>query len=228
MAVCGIFLLLILPGAARAERKVALVVGNSQYKNPSLTLINPKNDVEDVATALRALDFEVIAAEDASKRDFGVALTKFARLASRADAALFFYAGHALQYQGRNYLMPVDSEVEDDVSLRYQLVSLDDVRAAVEQAEGVKIVILDACRNNPIADNLSRKRAGLSRGGPVTAASPVWTRRSAWWWRTLPPPTTSRLTAMAATPLHVGIAQAAQGTRPRNGQSVPPCRRRCE
>src|SRR3954453_22147767 len=167
-ALCGILLVLFSNGAARAERKVALVVGNSQYKNAALILSNPKNDAEDVASALRSLDFEVVSAEDASKRDFDVAMTKFARLATGADAVLFYYAGHALQYQGRNYLMPVDSEVEDDVSLRYQMVLLDDVRAAVERADGVKIVILDACRNNPIADNINRKMAGLSRGAPAT------------------------------------------------------------
>jgi len=113
-ALCGILLVLFSNGAARAERKVALVVGNSQYKNPALTLSNPKNDAEDVAAALRSLDFEVVSAQDASKRDFDLAMMKFARLASGADAVLLYYAGHALQYQGRNYLMPVDSEVEDD------------------------------------------------------------------------------------------------------------------
>jgi uncharacterized caspase-like protein len=95
-------------------------------------------------------------------------MMKFARLAAGADAVLLYYAGHALQYQGRNYLMPVDSEVEDDISLRYQMVLLDDVLAAAERATGVKIVILDACRNNPIADNINRKLAGLSRGVPAT------------------------------------------------------------
>jgi len=167
-ALCGILLVLFSNGAARAERNVALVVGNSQYKNPALTLSNPKNDAEDVAAALRSLDFEVVSAQDASKRDFDLAMMKFARLASGADAVLLYYAGHALQYQGRNYLMPVDSEVEDDISLRYQMVLLDDVLAAAERATGVKIVILDACRNNPIADNINRKLAGLSRGVPTT------------------------------------------------------------
>src|SRR4051794_28096417 len=163
-AICGILLMCLSANSAFAERKVALVVGNSQYKNPGLVLSNPKNDAEDVANVLRSLDFEVVFAQDAGKRDFDVAMTKFARLATNADAALFYYAGHALQYQGRNYLLPVDGEVEDEISLRYQLVLLDDVRAAVERADGVKIVILDACRNNPIADTINRKMAGASRG----------------------------------------------------------------
>lgn len=160
---CGLALLLLSNGVAFAERRVALVVGNSQYKNPSLTLLNPKNDAEDVAAALRALDFEVILTVNASKRDFDTAMTQFARLSTNADASLFYYAGHALQYQGRNYLMPTDGELEDEISLRYQMVSLDDIRAAVERADGVKIVVLDACRNNPVVDNLRRKMLGDSR-----------------------------------------------------------------
>jgi Caspase domain len=160
---CGIMLVLLSTHAAWAERRVALVVGNSQYKNTSLALFNPKNDAEDIAAALRSLDFEVILTVDAGKREFDIAMTQFARLATNADAALFFYAGHALQYQGRNYLVPVDGELEDEISLRYQMISLDDIRAAVERADGVKIIILDACRNNPIVDNLRRKMVGASR-----------------------------------------------------------------
>ena len=165
---CGICCVVLSTDAAWAERKVALVIGNTQYKNPSLVLLNPRNDAEDVAAALRSLDFEVLLTVDANKRDFDIAMTQFARLATGADAALFYYAGHALQYQGRNYLMPIDGELEDEVSLRYQMVMLDDVRAAVDRADGVKIIILDACRNNPVVDNLRRKMAGVSRSIEVT------------------------------------------------------------
>ncbi len=168
VVLCGILYAVVSTDAAWAERKVALVVGNTQYKNPGLVLLNPKNDAEDVAAVLRSLDFDVVLTVDASKRDFDVAMTQFARLATGADAALFYYAGHALQYQGRNYLMPIDGELEDEVSLRYQMVMLDDVRAAVERADGVKIVILDACRNNPVVDNLRRKMAGASRSIEAT------------------------------------------------------------
>src|ERR1700730_4666118 len=162
-ALCGVLLAAVSAGAALAERRVALVVGNSQYKNPSLVLFNPKNDAEDVAAVLRTLDFEVIVAVDAGKRALDLAMTQFARLATNADAALFFYAGHALQYQGRNYLMPTDAELEDEISLRYQMMLIDDVRVGLERAGGVKIMILDACRNNPVVDSLKRKMVGGSR-----------------------------------------------------------------
>src|ERR1043165_273858 len=149
--------------SSAADRRVALVIGNSAYRNPSLVLTNPKNDAEDVAAALRELDFEVVHATDAKKEDFDRALARFARLANGADVALFFYAGHALQFQGRNYLMPIDAELQDEVSLRYQMESVDDVRAALERVSGIKIMILDACRNNPAAELLRRKIYGESR-----------------------------------------------------------------
>ena len=167
-ALCGLMLIALSVNAAAAETRVALVVGNSAYKNTSLNLNNPKNDAQDVAAALRTLGFEVIVAVDATKRDLDLAMTQFGRAATNADAALFFYAGHAIQYQGRNYLLPVDADLEDEVSLRFQTTSLDDVRAAVERASGVKIMILDACRNNPIVDTLKRRMMGMNRGLDLT------------------------------------------------------------
>src|SRR3974390_183184 len=102
-ALCGALVFVLSASAAWAERRVALVIGNAQYKNSNLVLANPKNDAEDVAATLRALGFEVILTLDASKRDFDLAMTQFARAAINADSALFYYAGHALQYQGQNY-----------------------------------------------------------------------------------------------------------------------------
>ena len=151
------------PDAAAADRRVALVIGNATYRNPSLVLPNPKNDAQDVAAVLRDLDFQVIEVTDAKKPDFDKALANFTRLATGADVALFYYAGHALQYNGRNYLMPVDAELEDDVSLRYQMVSIDDIRDALGRAGGLKIIILDACRNNPVVADLARKASGATR-----------------------------------------------------------------
>jgi hypothetical protein len=168
VVLCGLLCVVLSTNAAWADRKVALVVGNSQYKNPSLVLLNPRNDAEDVAAVLRSLDFEVVLTVDANKRDFDLAMTQFARMATGADVAFFYYAGHALQYQGRNYLMPTDGELEDEVSLRYQMVMVDDIRAAVERADGVKIIVLDACRNNPVVDDLRKKMAGISRNIEAT------------------------------------------------------------
>jgi uncharacterized caspase-like protein len=153
---------------AWAERRVALVVGNANYKSGNISLANPRNDAEDIATALKSLGFEVKTAVDASKRDMDLALADFARRATDADSALFFYAGHAMQFQGRNYLMPTDAELEDEISVRYQTVGLQDVTAALDRANGVKIMILDACRNNPLADRLQKTVAGAARSMATT------------------------------------------------------------
>jgi len=149
--------------AALAERRVALVVGNSQYKNSNAVLGNPRNDARDVSEVLRTLGFEVVLTVDADKREFDRSLQQFARLASDADAALFFFAGHAMQHQGRNYLMPIDAELEDEISLPYQMVSFDAVNFALDRAKGVKIIILDACRNNPVANRFVRAVFGGTR-----------------------------------------------------------------
>jgi hypothetical protein len=159
----GILLALLSANAAWAERRVALIIGNSQYQDSSLDLFNPKNDAQDVAASLRNLGFEVILKIDAGKRDFDLAMAQFARLATSADTALFYFAGHALQHQGQNYLMPTDAQLTDEISLRYQMVSLDDVRVGLGRAGGVKIMILDACRNNPIADRFNRGSTDLTR-----------------------------------------------------------------
>src|SRR5262249_49586197 len=82
---------------ASAERRVALVVGNSNYKAATISLPNPRNDAQDMSAVLTTLGFEVVTAIDATKRDMEIALQRFARLAIDADSALFFYAGHAMR-----------------------------------------------------------------------------------------------------------------------------------
>src|SRR5215467_20820 len=153
---------------AWAERRVALVVGNGTYKVANISLANPRNDAEDVSAIPKTLGFEVVTTINASKREMDLALQRFARLATDADSALFFYAGHAMQFQGRNFLMPTDAELEDEISVRYQTVGLDEVRAALDRANGVKIMILDACRNNPLADRLQKTIVGASRSVATT------------------------------------------------------------
>jgi hypothetical protein len=150
------------------ERRVALVIGNSDYKNSTLTLLNPKNDAADVAAVLKSLDFEVQLVTNVGKRELDGVLERFARQASTADSALFYYAGHAIQFQGKNYLMPVDAELEDEISIRFNLVSIDEARSALDRASGVKIMVLDACRNNPIADQLNRQASGQTRSAATT------------------------------------------------------------
>jgi peptidoglycan hydrolase-like protein with peptidoglycan-binding domain len=152
--------LVVMPGAASAqtERRVALVVGNASYK--SITrLKNPLNDARDVAASLRQLNFQVIEALDASKQDMERKLAEFARLANGADAALVFFSGHALQLGGRNYLIPVDAQIDTELSIEFQTVPIDLPIRLLSAAAGTRILILDACRDNPLADML--EKAGI-------------------------------------------------------------------
>ncbi len=151
----GVCLFLLAP-LAHAEKRVALVIGNGAYRNAP-TLANPTNDAEDVAASLKNADFEVLLERNLDKRGMESAIARFARLAQGADTALFFYAGHGMQHAGSNYLMPVDAKLEDEFSLNFELSRLDDVMFALGRARGVKVLVLDACRNNPLLDQLARR-----------------------------------------------------------------------
>jgi uncharacterized caspase-like protein len=109
------------------------VIGNSAYRNTP-TLPNPKNDATDMAAALQALGFEVLLSTDLDKRGMDEAFAKFARSARDADAALFFYAGHGLQFAGSNYLMPVDAKLQDEADLPYEMSKVDDIVGDLSRA----------------------------------------------------------------------------------------------
>jgi len=162
-----VLLLTALPAAALADARVALVIGNGRYANTP-QLVNPANDAEDVTRGLGALGFKVTLLRDAGKRAFDTALAQFARDARGADAALFYYAGHGMQYEGRNYVMPVDAVLRDEISLRYEMTSVDDVKAALEESKGVKILVLDSCRDNPLAEKFARSIVAKTRDLPRT------------------------------------------------------------
>jgi uncharacterized caspase-like protein len=157
-----------------SERRVALVIGNSAYRHfPALP--NPRTDALDLAASLRKVGFEVIEGPDLTKGGMATTLQRFARLAAEADAALVFYAGHGLQYQGQNYLVPTDAKLEDEIDLDYETIRVEDVVRALDRARGVRILILDACRNLPLPDRGRRDvfrdqgLAKLGRRGMIVA-----------------------------------------------------------
>lgn len=153
--------------SAFADKRVALVLGNSAYAHVT-RLSNPANDAHDLAETLRGLNFDVISQTNADMRALDSALEEFERKSQGADVALFFFAGHGLQFKGQNYLLPIDANLEDEVSLRYNTLSIEKVRDALGAASGVKIMILDACRNNPLSDKLIVRSAGLTRAVELT------------------------------------------------------------
>ncbi len=146
-AIAGL-LSLPLAATAGADRGIALVIGNSAYRKQPLR--NPVNDARAVGQALRELGFDVQAVEDGNLRDMVGALQRFSIRAREHRARLIFYAGHGMQVRGRNYLIPVDADIatEDDVT-RLSADVGDLLERLGELRDGVNIIILDACRNNP-------------------------------------------------------------------------------
>jgi uncharacterized caspase-like protein/lipoprotein NlpI len=156
--------LVLLAGPALAEPRVALVIGNSNYGGDLGHLPNPANDARLMAKTLRGIGFTVVEAEDADQNQMKRAIQDFsAQLATSGDGAtgLFFYAGHGLQVAGTNYLIPINARIAREGDVDIEAVPVDLVMKQMAFAESaVNIVILDACRNNP----LSRGFRSVSRG----------------------------------------------------------------
>lgn len=139
---------------AFAEKRVALVIGNSEYLLAPLT--NPKNDADDITAALQRLQFEVTERKDLSVHKFDETIDSFTSLAKGADVALFFFSGHGVQIDKRGYLAPVDAKVETESSALRELVAIQEVVSRIENAARVSVIILDACRDSPLQERLRR------------------------------------------------------------------------
>jgi uncharacterized caspase-like protein len=153
--------------SAHADKRVALVIGNSDY-DARLKLLNPQNDAQDMADSLRSLGFDVILRINTDRQGFLLALAEFSRAMTGAEIGLFFYAGHGIQFNGSNYLMPVGAQLQDEVSIRFELVALEEVQRALDGSAGVKILVLDACRNNPLTAELTRSMRARNRDAAIT------------------------------------------------------------
>jgi len=139
--------------------KIALVIGNSQYKNVD-PLRNPNKDAELIATKLTKLGFKVITGNDANLQQMKTLLREFVEQITHDSVALFYYAGHGIQHEGENFLLPVDANINDAYETEYFSVNLNMVIAALDQASPLlSIAFIDACRNNPF------KKRGLFRNG---------------------------------------------------------------
>jgi caspase domain-containing protein/von Hippel-Lindau disease tumor suppressor protein len=152
---------------ALAERRVALVIGNGAYLHAP-HLPNPPHDAEDVAAALRRSGFDTVLGVDLDKNKMEDAAINFARAARNADVAIFYYSGHAMQYAGVNYLIPIDAALTDEADLR-RATRVDDILDDLKQAKNLRILVLDSCRDNPLADQLktaigSTRSASIQRG----------------------------------------------------------------
>jgi uncharacterized caspase-like protein/TPR repeat protein len=160
VALCG----LVAAGAAQAEKRAAIVVGNSDY--PFAPLPNPHNDAKLIANTLTELNFDVLLFYDVKKSALKDLKDAIKTHLTGADMAVFYYAGHALQYDGKNLLLPVDTRTDSAKSVAADAIGLNDLVDIVkDDPVGVKLFILDACRNNPVAN-----QKGLQQGLAYTEA----------------------------------------------------------
>jgi uncharacterized caspase-like protein len=164
--------LLLVSEPALAEKRVALVLGNSAYQNVA-PLTNPANDSAKMAATLKDAGFDVVD----SRRDLPAAETRralrdFADRARDADIAVVYYAGHGIEVDGSNYLIPVDAKLERDTDIYDEAFSLDRILIAIEPAKKLRLVILDACRDNPFSKKMKRTVATRAVGQGLAKVEP--------------------------------------------------------
>ncbi len=164
-----------LPDTASAAGRVALVIGNSAYQNvPKLP--NPVKDATAIAAVFRQANFDtVIVRQDVGRRELRQALHEFLEAAARADIAVVYYAGHGLQMNGVNYIIPVDARLATDFDVEDEAISVDRILGALEPVKRLRMILLDACRDNPFEKTMKRRVAfraverGLAKMEPAVS-----------------------------------------------------------
>ncbi|NVO56901.1 caspase family protein [Rhodobacteraceae bacterium B1Z28] len=154
-------------GAALAEtsyaKRVALVIGNARYEHVS-NIPNSANDANDIAAALERIGFEVTAKKNLDYREMRLTLRDFSEEMADAEMALVYFAGHGIEIDNTNYLIPTNAELRSDKDVEFEAIRLESVLNAVSTAKGLKLVIVDACRNNPFVTDMVRTTATRSIG----------------------------------------------------------------
>jgi uncharacterized caspase-like protein len=166
---------------AASGRRVALVIGNAAYKVGELK--NPVNDAQAIAGSLRTMGFEVTQRENTSLRDMIESFRQFSVQGQNADVRVVYYAGHGLQVKGRNYLLPVDTEIRAEDEVPAKSADLNEFLARLSSIKnGMNVVILDACRNNPFSgveivglDGRRLKFRGATLSGLARVEAPLGT-----------------------------------------------------
>jgi uncharacterized caspase-like protein len=167
------FLFCISADPALAEKRVALVIGMSKYQQvPRLT--NPARDAEAVSSLLKKAGFDVVDNE----RDLGISdlrrvIREFSEISRDADISVVYYAGHGIEVDGTNYLVPADAKLLSDFDVEDETVSLDRVLKALDPVKRLKLVILDACRDNPFVKTMKRSVANRSIGRGLAQIEPT-------------------------------------------------------
>jgi hypothetical protein len=156
-----------------SEKRVALVIGNSNYKyNP---LKNPGNDAEDIAKELKNFGFEVILKKNINRREMAGAIKEFGKKIRNGGVGLFYFAGHGVQIKGENYLIPLNEHIETEEDVEFEAIQAGRILAEMERAGNkMNIIILDACRNNPFESSSRNSLRGLARMDAPTGSLLVY------------------------------------------------------
>ena len=172
-ALCALLLMPLTTGAAWAQKRVALVIGNSTYQNVA-RLPNPLKDATAVAEMFKKTGFNwVKTRQDLGNLEFKRALREFMDAASDADVAVVYYAGHGIQVRDMNYMIPVDARLASEIDAEDEAVSLDRIVMALEPAKRLRLVILDACRDNPFGRTMKRRVAMRGLAGGLAQMEPT-------------------------------------------------------
>lgn len=164
-------ILILWGGLVHGAGRVALVIGNAEYEHVS-NLPNPVNDATDIAGALERVGFDVTTALDLDYNGMRLALRDFAEAAETAGMALVYFAGHGIEIDNTNYLIPVNAELKSDRDIEFEAIRLSAVISALDNSTGVRIALLDACRNSPFLASMKRSSATRSIGRGLARVDP--------------------------------------------------------
>jgi branched-chain amino acid transport system substrate-binding protein len=163
MLIVAVFTAALTTSSWGAETRVALVIGNANYTTAA-KLPNTENDARSIAGLLRSIEFDSVElALNETANQLRATVQRFARQAAGADIAFVFYAGHGIEIQGNNYLVPVDAQLKNDLDIDFEAISLNLLMRAIAPAKRLGVVVLDACRDNPFLSRMEFTR-GASRG----------------------------------------------------------------
>ncbi len=172
LALVGVLFSVAARTEALAEKRVALVIGNANYVNAP-KLVNPGNDTTAVSIMLEGLNFVVDTRNDLNNSDMRRAVRDFSDRTKDADIAIVYYAGHGIEVNGNNYLVPTDARLQRDIDVEDEAVAVERVMQMIEPARKLRLVILDACRDNPLSRTMQRTLAASRGAGGNGLAAPA-------------------------------------------------------
>lgn len=168
----GLALAVVLSPAAQAEKRIALVIGNSDYYSGG-SLANPERDARAVARKLGSLGFDVVDGYNLGYEDLRETVRSFARETRDADLTVFYYAGHGISVDNVNYIVPIDATMSDAFDWEFEVYALPEVLRLIGRSNGASLVFLDACRDNPMAQKLAQVQGMSTRSLGTRGLAPV-------------------------------------------------------